>query len=438
MKRTSKTIIFAGLILAVALGGCTLNGTEPEVISGYLSANQVTIAPELSARITEVTAAQGSKVKAGDVLMTQDISVYQAQLTQADAAVKAGEAALQAAESQLAAARINAEIASQAARMQQLQSGTPAWTGKTADDYQPGWYYTRTETLNAARDQVSAAQASLDSELAKLQAELDKSSSQEFVNAERRLILAQAALDASEKTLAQAKLAVDNDDLEKNAQDTRDSADAELQAARKEYDRLAGSAGAKDIIDARVRVTVARQKLEDSKNTLMALQTGDDSVQVQAANAAVNSAATMVEQAKAGIEQANAAKALAQLQLDKATVNSPIDGTVLTVNVKAGEIIPAGGNVMTIANLDTLELIVYLPEDQYGQVKLDQTVKVTTDSFGAREFTGKVVYIADEAEFTPRSVQTQQARKMTVYAVKIQVENPNHDLKPGMPADVKF
>lgn len=438
MKRTSKMIIFAGLILALALGGCTLNGTEPEVISGYLSANQVTIAPELSARITEVSVEQGGKVKAGDTLFTQDISVYEAQLAQADAAVKAGEAGLQAAESQLAAAKINADMATQAARAQQLQTGTPAWTDKTADDYQPSWYYTKAETLKAAQDQVDAAQKSLDSELEKLQTELDKSSSKEFVDAEKRLILAQASLDAAEKTLAQAKAAVDNDELEKNAQDTRDSADAELQAARKEYDRLAGSAGAKDIIDARVRVSVARQKLEDSRNTLMALQTGDDAIQVQAAEAAVKSAETMVEQAKAGIGQANAAKALAQLQLDKSKVTSPIDGTVLTVNVKSGEIIPAGGNVMTIANLDTLELIVYLPEDQYGQVKLDQSVKVTTDSFGAREFNGKVIYIADEAEFTPRSVQTQQARKMTVYAVKIQVENPNHDLKPGMPADVKF
>ena len=85
-----------------------------------------------------------------------------------------------------------------------------------------------------------------------------------------------------------------------------------------------------------------------------------------------------------------------------------------------------------------MQLLVYLPEDQYGQVSLGDSVNITVDSFSNRAFSGEVIHIADEAEYTPKNVQTESGRKATVYAVKIQVENADHKLKPGMPADVEF
>jgi multidrug efflux pump subunit AcrA (membrane-fusion protein) len=91
---------------------------------------------------------------------------------------------------------------------------------------------------------------------------------------------------------------------------------------------------------------------------------------------------------------------------------------------------------MTVGMLDEVSLTVYIPEDIYGRVTIGQEAVVTVDSFPNKTYTGKVTYIADEAEFTPRNVQTTEERKTTVFAVKVTLVNTNLDLKPGMPADV--
>ena len=93
---------------------------------------------------------------------------------------------------------------------------------------------------------------------------------------------------------------------------------------------------------------------------------------------------------------------------------------------------------LRIGNLDPVNLTVYVPEDSYGNVYLGQNVEVTVDSFPGEKFIGKIMHIADKAEFTPRNVQTVEGRRSTVYGVDIVVPNPNQKLKPGMPADVTF
>jgi HlyD family secretion protein len=94
--------------------------------------------------------------------------------------------------------------------------------------------------------------------------------------------------------------------------------------------------------------------------------------------------------------------------------------------------------VMTVGNIDEVSLTVYIPEARYGQVRTGQEVIVKVDSYPEKTFMGTVSYIASEAEFTPSNVQTVEGRKSTVFAVKIIIPNTNHDLKPGMPADVDF
>jgi multidrug resistance efflux pump len=93
---------------------------------------------------------------------------------------------------------------------------------------------------------------------------------------------------------------------------------------------------------------------------------------------------------------------------------------------------------LTIGQLQEVNLTVYIPETEYGKVKLGDQVSITVDSFPGETFIGNVVYISDQAEFTPRNVQTIEGRKTTVYAVKLSVPNPDLELKPGMPADVTF
>ncbi|HVN53947.1 MAG TPA: efflux RND transporter periplasmic adaptor subunit [Anaerolineaceae bacterium] len=119
-------------------------------------------------------------------------------------------------------------------------------------------------------------------------------------------------------------------------------------------------------------------------------------------------------------------------------VRSPINGVILARVVEPGEICAPGGTLFTVADLSSVTLTVYVPEARYGQINLGQTIPVTVDSFPERIFTGTVTYIADQAEFTPRNVQTVQGRKDTVYAMHLTLDNPDLALKPGMPADAEL
>ena len=117
-------------------------------------------------------------------------------------------------------------------------------------------------------------------------------------------------------------------------------------------------------------------------------------------------------------------------------IRSPIDGVVLLRAAEPGEIVAAGGSLLVVANLDEMTLTIYVPEDQYGKIYLGQKYPITVDSFPDRVFMGQVTHIADEPEFTPQNTRTVEGRKSTVYAVRLTVPNPDHDLKPGLPADV--
>ena len=119
-------------------------------------------------------------------------------------------------------------------------------------------------------------------------------------------------------------------------------------------------------------------------------------------------------------------------------IRSPIDGIVLMRAAEPGEVISAGGALLVVADLSTVNLVVYVPEDKYGQVQVGQVYTIHVDSYPGRKFTGTVTYIADKAEFTPRNAQSLQNRKNTVYAIKMSIPNGDLALKPGMPADVTF
>ncbi len=119
-------------------------------------------------------------------------------------------------------------------------------------------------------------------------------------------------------------------------------------------------------------------------------------------------------------------------------ITSPIDGTVMERLIEPGELTAPGSPLMTVADLDTLTVTVYVPENQYGEVYLGKSYPVKVDSFPNETFVGKVSHIADQAEFTPRNVQTVDGRESTVFAVKLDLEPSGGKLKPGMPADVTF
>jgi len=93
---------------------------------------------------------------------------------------------------------------------------------------------------------------------------------------------------------------------------------------------------------------------------------------------------------------------------------------------------------VTLADLSFMEVRIYVPGPMLGRIQLGQTVDLETDSYPDRAFTGTVATIAEEAEFTPKNVQTRDERVRLVYAVKVRVPNPDGTLKTGMPVDAWF
>lgn len=146
--------------------------------------------------------------------------------------------------------------------------------------------------------------------------------------------------------------------------------------------------------------------------------------------------AETIRQARARTEQARAAVALATTQLENTRLASPLSGVVLSHNIEPGEFVSAGTPVVTVAETAHLWVRAYLNQPDLGRVRHGQKVVVRTDSFPGRDFEGVVGFIASEAEFTPKTVQTPKERVKLVFRLKVDVANPKDELKPGMPADV--
>ena len=159
---------------------------------------------------------------------------------------------------------------------------------------------------------------------------------------------------------------------------------------------------------------------------------------LDAANVSVDAARSRLDAAKAAVAQAQAELESDRLANPKAQCALPIDGVVLTRIADTGEVIQMGAPVVTIGRLSQLKITVYLPEYRYGEVNLGQTVSVTVDSFPGQQFPATVVAIADQAEFTPRNVQTIEGRRNTVFAIELFIENPDGKFKPGMPGGCEF
>ncbi|MCW5851578.1 MAG: efflux RND transporter periplasmic adaptor subunit [Anaerolineae bacterium] len=142
--------------------------------------------------------------------------------------------------------------------------------------------------------------------------------------------------------------------------------------------------------------------------------------------------------ARAQVAQANAGLAVLNAQVAKLNVAAPIDGVLSRRSVHLGEAVAPGAPLMTIAPLRNLKLTVYVPEDRIGLVRLQTPVDITVDSYPGETFQGTVTFISPQAEFTPRNVQTQSERAKTVFAVKVQIPNPDQRLKAGMFADARL
>jgi HlyD family secretion protein len=145
-----------------------------------------------------------------------------------------------------------------------------------------------------------------------------------------------------------------------------------------------------------------------------------------------------IEDARAQVEQARASVKLNETQLSYTTLYSPISGVVLVKSGEIGEVVNPGTSIVTLADIKNIWLKAYIPETDLSKVKWGQEVIVTTDLHPQKEYRGKVSFISSQAEFTPKQIQTEKERVNLVYRIKVDIPNPDRELKPGMPADGKI
>jgi HlyD family secretion protein len=142
--------------------------------------------------------------------------------------------------------------------------------------------------------------------------------------------------------------------------------------------------------------------------------------------------------ARANLSEAHANLGLSRVNLDYTTLSAPSNGVITVRQAELGEVVVPGTPVVTLADLDHIWLRAYIAETDLGRIRWGQEATVTTDTYPGKPYRGRVSFISSSAEFTPKSVQTYKERVTLVYRIKIDIDNPNHELKPGMPADARI
>jgi HlyD family secretion protein len=440
--RKIAPLILIGVLVALAIW--YFNDTRaaeiisPLTASGTIEATQVTVSAELSGRVKEVLVAEGDQVQAGQVLLQLDEELLQAQITQA--------------ETQLALAKANYAL---------IAAGTPVEQKEIAIKAAELEQLAAQQALDDLDKTAPLVEANLAQQIAELEKALDQAtkrvdslntaSAQADIDAARaQMILAKDQLDKANEAYSPYEKKPENNLV-------RASLLARLAEAQKRYDQtvqkfnnLSGHASDLDLSLAEANKTLVKAQLRDVERRHELAADGPDAdavalaeARLAAANASITAAkanptSEQLAVAQAHIDAAEAALNLLKVQAVKYRLLAPIDGKVLSRSVQPGEVIVPAAPLLTLANLDELTITIFLPENRYGEVKIGDQAVVTIDSFPGEKFKARVVQIADQAEFTPRNVQTAEGRTTTVYAVKLVVDPAGGKLKPGMPADIRF
>lgn len=173
-----------------------------------------------------------------------------------------------------------------------------------------------------------------------------------------------------------------------------------------------------------------------NENSIPRQQYDDLKSQFEIAERNLKSARLKSQTVATKLEQMAAQKSLLDRQLKDGTITAPTDGTILQQLKEAGEVVGLGTPVAQLANLAEMEITTYVAETDLGKIKVGETLSIQVDAFPEKVFEGRISWISPKAEFTPKNVQTKEARTNLVYAVKLKVANPHGELKIGMPADI--
>jgi HlyD family secretion protein len=206
-------------------------------------------------------------------------------------------------------------------------------------------------------------------------------------------------------------------------------AEAELERARLEFERQ------KSLFERRV---TSEQNFEVARSSYEAAAAKLQEAREQLDLVREGPRQEEITRARARLDQAKQSLAIARTRLGYATLEAPLSGMVLSENVESGEYVVPGVPVVTIGDLVHAWVRAYVNETDLGRVKPGQKVCVTTDTYPDKVYPGELTFISSEAEFTPKNVQTTEERVKLVYRIKIEIANPDLELKPGMPADAQI
>jgi len=253
----------------------------------------------------------------------------------------------------------------------------------------------------------------------------DRLASIDHATLDIQLRQAEAGVELAEAQLALTVQGARREDI-RQAEEALKQAEASLSVADEDARRMralakSGSATPKQRDDAEARLTVATAQRNAAAEALSKVRRLARPEEVRAA--------------EARLAQARAAADLLRKSIGDCEVAAPVAGIVTHKAVEAGEQIIAGQTIVTISELDSVYVMIYVTDRDLGRVKLGGAAEVTIDTFPDRAFPGKITYISPEAEFTPKNIQTKEDRVKLVFGVKVEIENPEGLLKPGLPAD---
>lgn len=308
------------------------------------------------------------------------------------------------------------------------------------------------DTMERQRDRDAAGVFSAETQMRQMETS---------VTFQRATLEADIALRKAELNEAQAHLS----ELEAGsrpqeiaqAQDTVTDAQAQYEQAKLDWDRAQNLFKSDDISRAQfdqfhARFDSTRAMLNKAKQTSGLVVEGPRKEQIAAARAQVARANAAIRLSEANrlelkrreeevatrhaeIQRNQAQMAMTQSQLNDMLVTSPIDGVVLVKSAELGEVLAAGTTVVSIGDIDHPWLRGYINERDLGRIHLGDKASVTSDSFPGKIYPGHVSFIASQAEFTPKQIQTREERVKLVYRIKIEVENPKRELKSNMPVE---
>ena len=298
--------------------------------------------------------------------------------------------------------------------------------------------------LAAARAQLAQAETSVEWERANLAADIEQKRA-DMASMEARLLEMKNGARPQEKLDARAAV---------------ESAQSEVGRSKRDWDRAQVLYQNDDISTAqfdqyRNRWESAEASLKQLTEREALVLAGPRAEQIEAQAALVQRARAALKMAevnslemkrreqdlmarRAEIARSQAGIALIDSELADTVAASPVDGVVLVKAADPGEVLAAGTTVVTVGNIEHPWLRGYVNETDLGRVKLGSRARVTTDSYRGKTYDGRVSFIASEAEFTPKQIQTKQERVKLVYRIKIDIDNPKQELKSNMPADAEI